>query len=236
MNNAIKERSRDLGIFIWLLTLTIMIFFIILIGGLTRLTDSGLSMVDWKPIMGALPPLNKIDWLNLFEAYKTSPEFIIVNKSMNLNDFKYIFWWEYGHRVLGRVIGIVFLLPFIYFVFKKYFNKREFLIYGFLFLLGLMQGLIGWWMVKSGLVYNPYVDHIRLATHLFMAQTILMILSYLVLKKLYPSKYEFKNKSNSFKYQFIYFFSSITLVRYIKLKKYICKTLNSKTNRSVFII
>jgi cytochrome c oxidase assembly protein subunit 15 len=153
-------------------------------------------------------------WINLFNEYKLYPEFIIKNSSMTLNEFKYIFWWEYGHRVLGRVIGIVFILPLIYFGIKKYFNKKEFLIYGFLFLLGIMQGLIGWWMVKSGLVDNPYVDHIRLATHLFMAQTILMILSYLVLKKIYPSKYEFKNQNNSFKYQFLIFFilTSVTVI------------------------
>ena len=206
--------ARDKVVLYWLTSLVALVLIMIIVGGLTRLTESGLSMVNWDPLMGIIPPMSKMAWINLFNEYKLYPEFIIKNSSMTLNEFKYIFWWEYGHRVLGRVIGIVFILPLIYFGFKKYFNKKEFLIYGFLFLLGIMQGLIGWWMVKSGLVDNPYVDHIRLATHLFMAQTILMILSYLVLKKIYPSKYEFKNYSNSFKYQFLIFFilTSVTVI------------------------
>ena len=208
------ELARDKHVLYWLTSLVVLVLIMIIVGGLTRLTESGLSMVNWDPLMGIIPPMSKLAWIDLFNEYKLYPEFIIKNSSMTLSEFKYIFWWEYGHRVLGRVIGIAFILPLIYFGFKKYFNKKEFLIYGFLLLLGLMQGLIGWWMVKSGLVDNPYVDHIRLATHLFMAQTILMILSYLVLKKIYPSKYEFRNQSHSFKYQFLIFFilTSVTVI------------------------
>jgi cytochrome c oxidase assembly protein subunit 15 len=208
------ELARDKHVLYWLTSLVILVLIMIIVGGLTRLTESGLSMVNWDPLMGIIPPMSKLAWIDLFNEYKLYPEFIIKNSSMTLSEFKYIFWWEYGHRVLGRVIGIAFILPLIYFVFKKYFNKKEFFIYGFLLLLGLMQGLIGWWMVKSGLIDNPYVDHIRLATHLFMAQTILMILSYLVLKKIYPSKYEFRNQGHSFKYQFLIFFilTSVTVI------------------------
>jgi len=208
------ELARDKHVLYWLTSLVVLVLIMIIVGGLTRLTESGLSMVNWDPLMGIIPPMSKLAWIDLFNEYKLYPEFIIKNSSMTLSEFKYIFWWEYGHRVLGRVIGIAFILPLIYFGFKKYFNKKEFLIYGFLLLLGLIQGLIGWWMVKSGLVDNPYVDHIRLATHLFMAQTILMILSYLVLKKIYPSKYEFRNQGHSFKYQFLIFFilTSVTVI------------------------
>ena len=110
-------------IMIWLVSLTIMVFLIIIIGGLTRLTDSGLSMVDWRPILGTIPPLNKSQWLKVFSDYQQSPEFIYVNKNMKLEDFKYIFWWEWFHRFFARLIGIVFLVPFIFFFFKKYLNK-----------------------------------------------------------------------------------------------------------------
>ena len=103
------------SIMIWLILLTTMVFLIIIIGGLTRLTDSGLSMVDWQPLLGIIPPINHNQWLNVFNDYKLSPEFIYVNKNMNLDDFKYIFWWEWFHRFFARLIGIVFIIPFVYF-------------------------------------------------------------------------------------------------------------------------
>ena len=105
------------AIFVWLLTITLMVLTIIVIGGLTRLTDSGLSMTDWRPLLGIIPPLNNNSWQTVFEMYKLTPEFKIVNKNMNLEEFKYIFWWEWFHRVFARMIGIVFLLPLIYFIF-----------------------------------------------------------------------------------------------------------------------
>ena len=192
--------ARDKHVLFWLISMTTLIIIMISVGGLTRLTESGLSMVNWDPLMGIIPPLSNSAWSTLFDQYKLYPEFKIKNSGMTLNEFKYIFWWEYGHRVLGRIIGIVFFLPFVYLAINRYFSKNEFLIYSFLFLLGLMQGLIGWWMVRSGLINNPYVDHLRLATHLFMAQTILMIISFLILKKIFPGNYNFTNKSNIFKY------------------------------------
>ena len=108
----------------WLLILTILVYLIILIGGLTRLTDSGLSMVDWRPILGTIPPLTENAWLKVFDQYKQSPEYLIINQSMQLHEFKYIFWWEYFHRLFARLIGFVFILPFFYFLLKKYFSIK----------------------------------------------------------------------------------------------------------------
>jgi len=161
---------------IWLFLLTFLIFLMIIIGGLTRLTESGLSMVDWRPILGIIPPLNNENWLKVFSAYKASPEFIIVNKSMNLDEFKYIFWWEWFHRFFARFIGIVFILPLIFFVVKKAIPKRLFLTLIIIFVFGLFQALVGWWMVKSGLNDNPYVSQYRLTFHLINALIIFAML------------------------------------------------------------
>ena len=151
---------------IWLISLTTMVFLIIIIGGLTRLTDSGLSMVDWQPLLGTIPPLNNSQWLNVFNDYKLSPEFLYVNKNMTLDEFKYIFWWEWFHRFFARLIGIVFIIPFIYFFLKKYLNSFFYKRFTIIFGLGLIQAFVGWWMVKSGLVDDPYVSPYRLTFHL----------------------------------------------------------------------
>ena len=151
---------------VWLIFLTIMIFLIIVIGGLTRLTDSGLSMVDWRPLLGSIPPLSNMQWIEVFEKYKLSPEFLYVNKNMTLEGFKYIFWWEWFHRFFARLIGIVFMIPFFYFLYKKYFNNYFYKRFAVIFTLGLFQAFIGWWMVKSGLVNDPYVSPYRLTFHL----------------------------------------------------------------------
>ena len=119
MNYANTSKYYNPAIYIWLLTITAMVLLIIVIGGLTRLTDSGLSMTDWRPILGVIPPLSLESWLVVFEMYKQTPEYKIVNKNMTLNEFKYIFWWEWFHRIFARAIGIVFLIPLIYFSFKK---------------------------------------------------------------------------------------------------------------------
>ena len=120
---SIKNNNINTIIGIWLLVLTIMVYLIILIGGLTRLTESGLSMVDWKPLLGMLPPLSHQDWLIVFKEYQKTPEYIIKNFNMELKEFKYIFWWEYFHRLFARLIGFVFIIPFIYFLLKKYLSK-----------------------------------------------------------------------------------------------------------------
>ncbi len=169
-------KEKSLGITIWLFSLTIMTFLIIIIGGLTRLTDSGLSMVDWRPLMGIFPPLSDEAWRIVFENYQETPEYKIVNKDMSINEFKFIFWWEWFHRFFARCIGIVFILPFIYFSLKRKISKKLFLTLFLVFLFGIFQAIIGWWMVKSGLSDDPYVSAYRLAFHLTNALIIFAIL------------------------------------------------------------
>tara|TARA_B110000444_G_scaffold235200_1_gene246036 strand:+ start:963 stop:1964 length:1002 start_codon:yes stop_codon:yes gene_type:complete len=161
---------------LWLITLTIMVFLIIIIGGLTRLTDSGLSMVDWQPILGTIPPLNNNQWQEVFNDYKLTPEFLYVNKNMTLDEFKYIFWWEWFHRFFARLIGLVFIIPFIYFLIKKNLNSFFYKRFSIIFSLGLFQALVGWWMVKSGLSDDPFVSPYRLTFHLTNAVIIYALL------------------------------------------------------------
>ena len=196
-------KSENFQISLWLVSLMSIILLMIIVGGLTRLTESGLSMVDWRLFMGTIPPLSHGDWLKVFEDYKQYPEYQIKNINMTLSEFKYIFWWEYGHRVLGRLIGIIFIIPFIYFALKKYFSNEELYSYSFLLFLGGAQGIIGWWMVKSGLDVNPYVSHLRLAVHLIIAQIILSLIAYLFLKRFDIGIY--KNNFSSHKTFFIFF-------------------------------
>src|SRR4029077_1913592 len=138
-------------------------------GGATRLTESGLSIVEWKPVTGALPPLTEQAWTDAFEAYKAIPQYQAINKGMSLSDFKTIFWWEWSHRLLGRTIGAVFLLPFLYFLWRGVLagelKRRLWLI----FALGGLQGAVGWWMVASGLSERTEVSQYRLAVHLILA-------------------------------------------------------------------
>jgi cytochrome c oxidase assembly protein subunit 15 len=163
------DDKRNKPIIIWLLTGCLLIFLMVIIGGITRLTNSGLSMVDWNPIMGFIPPLNQLDWNVTFEKYKLYPEYQLVNSHFTLEEFKSIFFWEYFHRLIGRVIGMVFIIPFIYFLIKKMLSKKLLIQSLVLFGMGGLQGFIGWWMVKSGLVKDPDVSHIRLAIHLITA-------------------------------------------------------------------
>lgn len=141
----------------------------VIVGGITRLTQSGLSMVDWNLLMGAIPPMSPEAWDQVFEAYKQSPEFKIVNSSFTVDDFRSIFWWEYIHRMLGRLIGLVFVIPFVIFLIQKRISRQLLPKLLFLLFLGGFQGFLGWFMVKSGLVDNPHVSHFRLAAHLITA-------------------------------------------------------------------
>ena len=157
------------GITRWLVITYLMIFLMVIIGGITRLTGSGLSMVDWHPLMGALPPLNDADWMAVFEHYKQSPQYQLVNHWMGLEDFKSIFLWEYLHRLWGRLIGLVFFIPWLVFLIRKRMDRPLAIKTFIAFILGGLQGLLGWYMVKSGLVDVPEVSHYRLAAHLGLA-------------------------------------------------------------------
>ena len=153
----------------WLLTGCTLIFLMVVIGGITRLTESGLSMVDWKLFMGIIPPLSEQDWLETFKEYQQFPEYQEVNFMFTLEEFKFIFFWEYLHRLIGRIVGLVFIIPFVYFLLtKKITGKlaRQSIVILFM---GAFQGFLGWWMVKSGLIDNPDVSHYRLAAHLIAA-------------------------------------------------------------------
>lgn len=158
--------AHDKQIAGWLIFCAVVIAGMILLGGLTRLTGSGLSMVDWKPLTGIIPPLSEQAWQEEFDNYKQFPEYLKVNKGMSLHEFKQIFYFEYGHRVLGRLIGVLFLVPFLFFYFTKKIKPGLTPRLLFMFLLGGLQGLLGWYMVKSGLVDNPRVSQYRLTAHL----------------------------------------------------------------------
>ena len=153
----------------WLFSVAALIAIMVLVGGATRLTESGLSIVEWKPVAGALPPLTETQWTQAFEAYKTIPQYRELNAGMSLSEFKTIFWWEWSHRLLGRVIGIVYLLPFLFLLWRGALSaelkRRLWLILG----LGALQGAVGWWMVASGLSERVEVSQYRLAVHLLLA-------------------------------------------------------------------
>lgn len=158
----------------------------IILGGVTRLTGSGLSMVQWEPIMGVLPPLNQAQWQETFLLYQQFPEYTLKNFAMSLGEFKSIFWFEYGHRLLGRSIGVIFLLPFLFFLIKGKIDKALSPKLIIMFVLGGMQGLMGWYMVKSGLVNDPHVSQYRLTAHLALAIIIYSYMFWVALDLLYP--------------------------------------------------
>ena len=169
MYNINNQPIKIKYIHCWLITCCVFVFTMIFIGGLTRLTDSGLSIVEWNIFSGIFPPLINNDWIELFEKYKQFPEYKLINKNISLDDFKFIFWIEYIHRIWGRLIFLIFLSPLIIFLKKKYIPKKfkkHFLI---ILLLIILQGLFGWYMVKSGLNDIPDVNHYRLSIHLTMA-------------------------------------------------------------------
>ncbi|MBI4741003.1 MAG: COX15/CtaA family protein [Betaproteobacteria bacterium] len=154
---------------LWLFICSAMVFAILVVGGVTRLTHSGLSIVEWKPVVGIVPPLNQAEWDETFDKYKSTPEYQKVNHQMSLDEFKGIFFWEYWHRVLGRLIGVVFFLPFVYFLLRRKMPPPLIPKLLGIFALGGMQGAMGWFMVKSGLVDDPRVSQYRLTAHLSLA-------------------------------------------------------------------
>ena len=190
------SRSQSQGLYIWLLCLIFLVLGMVVVGGLTRLTDSGLSMVDWRPLMGVLPPLSEAEWLESFANYKAYPEYRMLKPDMTLAEYKGIFYWEYGHRMLGRFLGFAFLLPFLYFWAKGYLKGGLTKKLLFAFFLGGAQGVLGWFMVQSGLVDKPYVSHFRLAAHLSLALFLGCYLLWLYwdvagIRRRYPSRYRF---------------------------------------------
>ena len=180
-------------IFNWLVLTLSTILIMIVVGGLTRLTDSGLSITEWELIKGILPPLNEKQWSVYFELYKKIPQFKLINSDMTLNDFKVIFYWEYFHRILGRLIGIIFIIPLLYFhLIKRVKIQNLYLLY-FVAVLILIQGAIGWYMVQSGLVNNVTVSHYRLSLHLILALIIISILFWQILNLKYEKNKNFLN-------------------------------------------
>ncbi|MDX8393494.1 MAG: COX15/CtaA family protein [Mariprofundales bacterium] len=169
LEDAPKTSVYNKQIGIWLLLVCACIFVMLIIGGLTRLTHSGLSMVEWKPLLGILPPLNHVEWLAVFQKYQQYPEYQQLNIGMSLAEFKSIFWLEYIHRLWGRMIGFIFFLPFLFFLLTGRMRRSFLTKLCIMFVLGGLQGLMGWYMVKSGLASNPHVSQYRLTAHLLLA-------------------------------------------------------------------
>jgi cytochrome c oxidase assembly protein subunit 15 len=178
----------------WLFTGCVLIFIMVVVGGITRLTHSGLSISNYKLISGTIPPMNDVEWQEAFELYKQYPEYQKLNNHFGLDDFKDIYFWEWLHRVIGRFIGVVFFIPFLYFLVRKQLSKPTIKKSIILLILGGFQGFLGWYMVKSGLVDNPDVSHYRLAAHLTTAFITFAYTFWVALDLMFPSKKEI-NKS-----------------------------------------
>jgi cytochrome c oxidase assembly protein subunit 15 len=166
---AAPALRTDHGVGFWLLAIALLIALMVVVGGLTRLTGSGLSITEWRPVTGAIPPLSEADWAAEFAKYQGTTQYEQINRGMGLAGFKSIYWWEWGHRFLGRLIGFVFLFPFLYFVAKRRIDRPLIVRLGVIFALGAAQGALGWWMVESGLAGRVSVSHYRLAAHLGLA-------------------------------------------------------------------
>ncbi len=184
-STAMTAKDRR-AVALWLLLCCAMIFAMVVLGGVTRLTHSGLSMVEWKPVTGFLPPMSESAWEDAFAKYRQYPEYREINAGMTLEEFKSIFWLEFIHRVWGRTIGVVFLLPFLYFLVRKRIDRWLAPRLALIFVLGALQGVMGWYMVKSGLVDRPDVSHYRLTAHLLAAFAIYGYILWVALSLLYP--------------------------------------------------
>ncbi|RAP37270.1 heme A synthase [Candidatus Marinamargulisbacteria bacterium SCGC AAA071-K20] len=186
-----EEKTLKNPLLSWLYTIFLLILSIILVGGITRLTNSGLSIVEWRPVFGFLPPLNSLEWDRIFLLYQKTPEFIYHNNQMDLSSFKKIFFWEYLHRVLGRIIGLVIIVGGWIIYKKGLLSKKDNIRTLVIGLLVVLQGVMGWYMVKSGLVSRPDVSHLRLSAHLGLALLLLQIVFWWILDIIVP---KFKNK------------------------------------------
>lgn len=183
-----SRRFNPRAIAAWLLICCALVFAMVVVGGVTRLTHSGLSITEWQPIVGTIPPLSTADWDEAFRKYQATPEYREVNRGMTLDAFKTIFWWEYAHRLLGRLIGVVFLLPLIWFGLRGRIPPRLAPMLIGIFVLGAAQGALGWYMVQSGLVDDPRVSQLRLAAHLGLALLIFASMFWLALSLLRPAR------------------------------------------------
>jgi len=172
----VETASRAIGLWLW--CVAGLVFAMVLVGGATRLTQSGLSIVEWKPVTGVIPPLGEADWQAEFAKYRTIPQYERLNRGMSLDEFKAIYWWEWGHRLLGRLIGAAFLLPFLWFLWRKAIDRRLGFALAGIFMLGATQGAVGWWMVASGLTERTSVSQYRLAFHLTLACIIYVALAW----------------------------------------------------------
>jgi len=182
-----NEQNKNTIVSYWLLSVILLVALMIVVGGLTRITDSGLSITEWNLFSGIIPPFTTSKWNYYFSLYKNIPEFKLINSSMTLNEFKIIFWWEYIHRLLGRIIGIFYLLPLIFFTFKYKITKKNILFLYFIFFLICLQGFLGWYMVKSGLTERTDVSHYRLSLHLSVAFVIIMLVFWIYLNFKIPN-------------------------------------------------
>jgi cytochrome c oxidase assembly protein subunit 15 len=190
----LNKNQNNKFISLWLLLITFLVALIIIVGGLTRLTDSGLSITKWDLFTGIFPPISLDDWEKSFSLYKKIPEYKLINSSMTLDQFKIIYWWEYAHRLLGRAIVLLFILPLIYLTFKRKLSKKNIFSFYFILFLMLFQGFVGWYMVKSGLVDRTDVSQYRLSLHLTLAIIIFCILFWNFLKNVSQSNFESKIK------------------------------------------
>jgi cytochrome c oxidase assembly protein subunit 15 len=184
---ALASSSAHGAVAAWLFACCALVFAMIVVGGVTRLTHSGLSIVEWQPIVGTLPPLTDAQWQDAFVKYQATPEYRQVNHAMDLEGFKGIFWWEYFHRLLGRAIGIVFVVPLAWFAVRRRLPPGVAAKLGAVFVLGGLQGALGWYMVQSGLVDDPRVSHFRLTAHLGLALAIFAAMFWIALSLLRPA-------------------------------------------------
>lgn len=205
----IMEQNKYIYVSYWLLLITFLVFLMIIVGGLTRLTDSGLSITRWDLISGILPPLSLKEWGNSFLLYQQIPEFKLLNSSMTLDEFKKIYWWEYAHRLLGRIIGISYIFPLFYFTYKKFLQRKTFVSLYTILIFILLQGFIGWYMVRSGLTERTDVSHYRLSLHLSLAFIIYMMLLWNYLK--YKSQQVLNTKKRLPLYLTLFFMLSLLI-------------------------
>ncbi len=215
----LEEEEKTYKLFYyWLVTSLILVFFIIIVGGLTRLTNSGLSITEWELFRGIIPPLNNDSWIMYFDLYKKIPQYNLLNFNMTIDEFKIIFYWEYFHRILARIIGLFFLIPLIYFYFTKKIHQHHLMICYIILALIISQGILGWYMVKSGLVEDITVSHYRLSLHLSTAFIIISTIFWLLMNLTFNKNKSFfvaKNKNFLFQFFIIIIFAQIIIGAFV---------------------